>query len=233
MGVFDDMNQAEIFGDRAPYFFPGQHIVQITGAKVVNGHHGETHIIEARILGVRSVHPESSPVGTVCAQGFNASKNPAAAKRATETWVKFMCALYGIKQQDWDAAQWKSNIANVIDNGALNGTITMLDCFFKEMLQGGDFTVHNWKGAPSADDLARFGLDANGVGIPGWVDPSPAVAAPVVAAAVAPAPVAAAPSPAPAPAPAPAPVANPPQHAKDASGRDIVSTDGGSTWAFV
>ncbi len=220
MGVFDDMDQADIFGDRSPYFYPGQHIVQLTGAKVINGHHGETHIIEARILGVRSVHPESSPVGTICAQGFNASKNPAAAKRATETWVKFMCSIYGIAQSDWDAAQWKANIANVIDNNALAGTIVALDCFFKPMEKGGDFTVHNWRGIPSVEELLRFGLDATGAPIPGWIDPSP-MAAPVYvppapAAAPAPAPAAApaatpapAPAAAPAPAPAPAPAAAP------------------------
>jgi len=234
MGVFDDMNQAEIFGDRAPYFYPGQHIVQITGAKVVNGHNGETHIIEGRILGVRSEHPDSSPVGTICAQGFNASKSPQAAKRATETWVKFMCAVYGIKQGDWDANQWKANIANVIDNGALNGTITALDCFFKKMQNGEDFTVHNWKGAPSPDDLLRFGLDPAGAPIPGWVDPSPVSVNPALAvAAAAPAPVAApAPAPTPAPMAAPAP-AVPVMHNTDPSGRAIVSHDGGVSWVFA
>ncbi len=237
MGVFDNMDQAEIFGDKKPYFFPGQHIVRIAGAKIVNGHKGETHIIEATILGVRSKDPGSSPVGTTCAQGFNASKNPSATKRATATWVKFLCAAYGVEKEAWDGPTWAANVANVIDNGALNGHIMGLDCHFKKMDNGEDFTVHLWKPTPSAEELARFGLDPAGAPIPGWVDPSPVlvqqVAAVPVAAQMAAAVAAAPPPPAVAPvAAAVAPVAQPQYGVCPHTGRPTMTMDG-VNWTYT
>lgn len=158
MSIFDDLDNANVF-ENSKYFQPGMYIAEIVGVKFIQaGYKGDSFVIEAKVVGVKSTHPEAPAVGELCAQVWNASGEKRDIARAT--WMGFLCAVFGVKQEQYTAAQWKQISSQVIDGGALNGKRFALEVFTKKTRTGGDFTYHKWLGAATAEQLAEFGIAA-------------------------------------------------------------------------
>ncbi len=158
MGIFDNLDQAEVF-EQSAYFQPGRYIVAIKACKFISGgHKGDSFVIETTVRGIASEHPEAPKVGETAAQVWNASGD----KRdiARNTWLGFLCAAYGCKQTEYNGEEWK-NVSNaVIEQNALEGTLLFLEVFMKTTRAGNPFTQHAWKGTPTKEQLAEFGLTA-------------------------------------------------------------------------
>lgn len=174
MGIFDNLNtDADVF-ENSKYFQPGRYIVDIKQCKFISGgHKGDSFVIEATIVGAipdpyfpaayALAHPGKAPPlaptpGELAAQVWNASGD----KRdiARNTWLGFLCAICGAKQTDYDDKQWKTISMRVIGDNAFGGKRAYLEVFMKKTLAGGDFTQHAWRGAPTAEQLAEFGIAA-------------------------------------------------------------------------
>jgi len=156
MGIFDNLDQAEVF-ENSKYFQPGRYIVEIAGCKFIKGgHKGDSFVIEAIIRGAISDHPDAPKVGERAAQVWNASGD----KRdiARNTWLGFLCNVYAVKQDAYTGDQWKALSVKVIDDNALKGTLVYLEVFMKTTRAGNPFTQHAWKHVPTAPEMAEFGL---------------------------------------------------------------------------
>jgi hypothetical protein len=156
MGIFDNLDQAQVF-ENSKYFQPGRYIVDINACKFnMAGFKGDSFVIEATVVAAISDHPDAPKPGELAAQVWNASGE----KRdiARNTWLGFLCNVYGIKHDQYTGEQWKAISAKVIDDNALKGTRLYLEVFMKKTKAGGDFTQHAWRGVPTAEQLAEFGL---------------------------------------------------------------------------
>lgn len=156
MGIFDNLDQAQVF-ENSKYFQPGRYIVEINACKFNQaGFKGDSFVIEATIVAAISEHPEAPKVGELAAQVWNASGE----KRdiARNTWLGFLCNVYGVKPDEYSGEQWKAISAQVIDNNALKGTRLYLEVFMKTTKANNPFTQHAWRGVPTAEQLAEFGL---------------------------------------------------------------------------
>lgn len=157
MGIFDNLTNAQVF-ERSAYFEPGLYIVQINAVKYIDsGYKGDAFVIEAKVLASKKTK-ENEPLapGATAAQVWRASGDKKEIARGT--WIGFLCAVFGIKQVDWDDARWKKVSADVIDNNALKGTELGLEVFTTTTKAGGDFTQHRWLGQPT--DALRAELAA-------------------------------------------------------------------------
>ncbi|MDP6424616.1 MAG: hypothetical protein QGG14_07725 [Planctomycetota bacterium] len=158
--MFDNADQVKIFENSA-YFQPGRYIVSINACKLItNGHNGDSFVVECKVLGALSESPTAPVAGALAAHVWNASGDKRDMARAT--WFGFLCACFGVEQSAYDNAQWKQISEQVIEHGALNGKIQYLECFNKPTRAGNPFTKHNWKGTPTAELMAEFGLNADG-----------------------------------------------------------------------
>lgn len=160
MSIFDNLDQADVF-EQSKYFQPGRYIVAISACKFNSGgFKGDSFVIEAVTKGVLSDHADAPKVGELCAQVWNASGE----KRdiARNTWLGFLCAVYGVGPKDYGGDQWKNISAAVIDQNALKDTLMYLEVFMKKTRAGGDFTQHAWRGVPTESQLSEFGLDNAG-----------------------------------------------------------------------
>lgn len=164
--IFDNLDQADVFSN-SKFFQPGMFIVDIKVCKFISGgHKGDTFVIETVIAGVRSDHPDAPQVGETAAQVWNATGE----KRdiARNTWLGFLCSAYGVEQKVYTGDQWKQVSVAVMDGGALSGgkssstpgvpTRLLVEVFMKTTRAGNPFTMHAWRGVPSAAQLAEFGL---------------------------------------------------------------------------
>jgi hypothetical protein len=162
-GVLDNLDQAEVF-EKAPYFQTGLYLPRIEACKLITGHNGLSFVIEATVLGVDSKHPAAPQVDTRAAQVWNASKTPQKIQSARSTWMGFMCAVYGVEKTEYDGPRWKAISADVLDNNSLKGTIMFLEAHTrKNTTNEGEYTNHTWR-RPTAEDFAKFGLNADGSG---------------------------------------------------------------------
>lgn len=158
MGIFDNLDQAEVF-ENSKYFQPGRYIIAIKACKFIKGgHKGDSFVIECTVKGVISDDPNAPQIGELAAQVWNASGDKLDIAR--NTWLGFLCKAYGVKQKDYTGEQWKHISTKVIDDNALGGTVFALECFMKKTKAGGDFTQHAWRGVPTAEQLAEFGITA-------------------------------------------------------------------------
>lgn len=172
-GIFDNLDEADVFENSA-YFQPGRYIVAINACKFISGgHKGDSFVIEAKVLGVipdaeypavyALAHDGNPPppcpgVGALAAQVWSASGD----KRdiARNTWLGFLCSAYGVDKEAYDGAQWKTISERVIGENALGGQTLALECFMKKTKVNRDFTMHAWRGTPTAETMAEFGLGA-------------------------------------------------------------------------
>lgn len=154
--IFDDLDQATVF-ENSKYFQAGMYIVDIGACKFISGgHKGDSFVIEAKIAGVKSDHADAPQVGETAAQVWNASGEKRDIGR--NTWLAFLCAAYGVEQSKYDGAQWKTVSERVLE-GALNGTRLRVEVWMKTIQRTGKpFTMHTWRGVPSVEELAEFGL---------------------------------------------------------------------------
>jgi hypothetical protein len=156
MGVFDNLDQASVF-ENSKWFQPGRYIVEIQQCKFISsGFHGDSFVIEAKVLGVISTHPDAPQPGELCAQVWNASGEKRDIARGT--WLGFLCAIYGAKPADYSGEQWKAISAAVIDDNKLKGQWVYLEVFMKKTQKGNDFTQHKWLGTPKPEVLKEFNL---------------------------------------------------------------------------
>jgi len=156
MGIFDNLDQAEVF-ENSKYFQPGRYIVEIAACKFnQGGFKGDSFVIEATVKGVISDHADAPKVGERAAQVWNASGE----KRdiARNTWLGFLCKVYNVKQDAYDGEQWKTLSVKVIEDNALKGQLVLVEIFMKKTRAGGDFTQHAWRGVPTAEQMTEFGL---------------------------------------------------------------------------
>jgi hypothetical protein len=156
MGIFDDLDQADVFAN-SKYFQPGMFIVDIKACKfITGGHKGDSFVIEATIVATKSDHADAPQPGELAAQVWNASGD----KRdiARNTWLGFLCSAYGVEQKAYSGEQWKTISEKVIGEGALDGTRLRVEVFMKTTRAGNPFTQHAWRGVPTAAELAEFGL---------------------------------------------------------------------------
>ena len=165
--IFDNLDQATVF-ENSKYFQSGIYIVDIQACKFISGgHKGDSFVIEAVIAGVKSTHEKAPQVGETAAQVWNASGEKRDIGR--NTWLGFLCAAYGVKQDKYTGEQWKAISTAVMDGGALNGgpssstpgtpTRLRLEVWMKTIERTGKpFTMHGWRGMPSVEELAEFGL---------------------------------------------------------------------------
>jgi hypothetical protein len=158
MGIFDNLDQTEVF-EQSQYFQTGRYIVAIKACKFIQGHRGESFVIEAIVKGAKSEHEKAPAYGQLAAQVWSASGD----KRdiARNTWVGFLCAVYGKKPGDFNAEEWKAT-SEAVMNGALLGQLMYLEVFEITTKAGKPFTKHAWRNVPSASDLAEFGIDGEG-----------------------------------------------------------------------
>ena len=158
MSIFDQLDQTSIF-ENSKYFQPGRYIVAINAVKFIQGgYKGDSFVIEAKVLGVKSEHPDAPAPGELAAQVWNATGEKRDIARAT--WMGFLTTVYEKKQEELTAEQWKQVSAQVIDNNALAGQQLYLEVFMKKTRAGGDFTYHKWIGIATPDQLAEFGIAA-------------------------------------------------------------------------
>lgn len=158
MGIFDNLDQAQVF-ENSKWFQPGRYIVEINRCVYIkDGFKGDSFVIEVLVHGAISDDVNAPKPGEIAAHVWNATGD----KReiARNTWLGFLCNVFGLKPTDRDSAWWKSVSAQILDDNYLKGTKLYLEVFAKTTQAGNPFTAHNWKGVPTAEQFAEFGLPA-------------------------------------------------------------------------
>jgi len=158
--IFAKLSEAKGF-NQSKWFTRGIYIAQLDAVKFISGgHKGDSFVIESTVLGVKNTDPNdvnAPKVGDSTAHIWNATGPKADIAR--NTWMAFMTAVFGCKNEDYTDAEWEEASADVIDNNSLDGKIMYLEVFNKETKAGGDFTYHAWKRQATPEDLASFGIE--------------------------------------------------------------------------
>lgn len=162
MGIFDDLDQADAFSN-SKYFQEGRYVVKIVACKFIQGHKGDTFVVESTVLGVKSSRADAPQVGERAAHVWRASGSPEKVTMGRANWKGFLCAVFALGDgSTLDGAYWKRISASVLDANYLKNQVFGLECHTKKTRSDDDFTVHNWRGPQSPAQLAEFGLAPDG-----------------------------------------------------------------------
>jgi hypothetical protein len=156
------LSQVQLF-EKGMYFQAGRYIVTVTACKFIEGHHGESYVVEGYVQGVLSSHPLAPQKGQTATHAWSASGSKS--KIGKSTWVGFLCAVLGVKQGDYSDAQWAEISRAAIDFNGLKGRTAYLECYVSKSSKRataenpeGAFTHHKWHGQPTPEQLSEFGL---------------------------------------------------------------------------
>lgn len=155
--IFKNLSSAKAFG-QSKWFTPGQYLVKISGCRFNSGgYKGDSFVIEATVLGAKNENGKDDPKpGDTVAHIWNASGKKLDVAR--NTWMSFLCAMFSCEVASKTDEEWATISSAVIDYGALDDEVALLEVFNKKTQAGGDFTYHGWRRIAAPEDFQAFGL---------------------------------------------------------------------------
>ncbi len=157
MGMFSKLSTAQVF-NKSQFFQEGRYIVKIQNVKFVNGHNGESFVIEARTIAAISDVINAPKPNEMAVHIWNISGSELKKTMGKNTWMGFMCAVLDLDPCDQDDDDWEKISNEVIDDNAFEGIEMLLECHNTTTKSGGPFTVHNWIGKATDETREEFGL---------------------------------------------------------------------------
>lgn len=155
MGIFSKLSSAALF-EKSKYCTEGMYIAEIKAVKLVNGFKGDSFVIEASVVAVKS-HAEGAPQpGETVAHVWRCSGEKQ--QMGIATFMQFMSAVFGCEPDEKTDKEWETLSAKVIDENALEGTDMVLEVFNTTTKAGGQFTYHKWLHPAEEKDYAQFGI---------------------------------------------------------------------------
>lgn len=152
--LFKKLSAAQIF-ESSKYFRPGRYIVKIKDVKFIDGHRGESFVIETKVLAAVSSAEDAPEVGDTAAHVWKVSGDKK--QVGLGTWMQFMCAVLGMNQDDQTDDEWETISNDVIDNNAFEDIDMLLECHNIVTQAGDNFTKHTWIGQATDETKEEFG----------------------------------------------------------------------------
>lgn len=157
MNFFKNLSTAKAFGQNK-WATPGKYLVKLTAVRFNNGgYKGDSFVIEGTVEAAENAGGADDPKkGDSIAHVWNASGKKQDIAR--NTWMGFLCAVFGCSPEDRTDDEWAKISADVIENDALKDEVMFLEVFMKKTQAGGDFTYHGWRRIATEEDYKKFGL---------------------------------------------------------------------------
>ncbi len=171
MGIFDSKSQDRALGNqsRGSYFKPGLYIVEVDQCKLVKG---KTFVVQTKVLGTNSTHPEAPQPGTEASSVWQRGEKDWQQENFIARWWAFLSSALDVPSDAYSDDKWKELTEEALDEDAnsLKGTLLVLKGWSSP---NSDYCNVDWLGAPTAEHYAECGMEA----APGPA-PAPAPAAP-------------------------------------------------------
>lgn len=154
---FSKASSVQVFA-KSPHFDEGSYIVELGNIKLIesNDKKKEFIVISTLLKAVKNAGPKAPTVGQEPAQVYEVPGNH---DLGAANWKQFLCACLDIDIDNNELSddEWLE-LSDGVLNGDLEGTTVELKCHIIQTRKGDDFTIHTWKGVPSPETLASYGL---------------------------------------------------------------------------
>lgn len=155
MGMFSKLSSAQLF-TKSKWFKDGKYLTKITAVKLVDGHKGESFIIESEVIATTSNDDDAPQSGEVAAHVWGVSGDKK--QMGLATWMQFLCAVFGMEPEEQSDEEWEKISTEVLDNKSLEGTVMVLDVFTIQTKKNTPFTYHKWLHEATKEDYSKFNV---------------------------------------------------------------------------